>query len=968
MLKLKIGLFSFLFACLPLTILAQETQVKGKVVEINSQNPLPNVPVSIEKVNLSVETDASGEFVLEGSQLPLGQQVLTLSSEDYQNKRYPIVINEGEVLELGVLELESSIDEDLGIAEITLSEDQLDSDLSSASNISGLLSASKDTYFHAAAYDFSAAFFKPRGLDNEYGKVLINGIEMNSVTTGRPEYSSFGGMNNVKRNEIFYDGLTANPYQFGGIAGTTNSIMRASTYWEGGRIQYAQSNRSYRGSVMANYSSGLMANGWAYTVLASRRFGNHGFQEGTSYDANSFFASVEKVFSEKHALNFTGFFTPNTRGKSSAMTEEVKDLKGIHYNPYWGNQDGEQRNARKKRVEEPTIMLNHYWDISPNTSLNTNVAYKFGKIGNSRIDNGGTRPIEGPDGQKVYIGGAKNPSPDYYQNLPSYHLRYDDLDASNFQAAYMAQQNFINDGQLDWQALYEANEIAKRNGGYSTYILQEEREDNQTITVNTILNTALTDNINLNAALNYRKFKSENFSEVKDLMSGAGFMDVDFFADEPSEISGLVTDLAQSDLNNPDRVVRNGDRYKYNYDINSDYGSAFAQAEFNYRNVDFFVSGNISRTTYQRDGKFRNGHFPNNSFGKGEKLEFTDYGVKTGALFKITGQHMIRANAAYLTKAPSIRNAYPNARQNDETVIGLDSEKINTADLSYIYRSPIIKARATGFYSGIEDATEVGHFFTQGLSGMGEANDAAFVHEVTTGINKRNMGVEFGIEAQVLPTITLKAAGSFGQSVYTNNPDFYLTSQDFKTQDLHGSQLAFAEKHEGVPVTFGDGKTKIKDYHVGGGPERAWQVGFEYRDPDFWFIGATANFFSHGYVDVNKLRRSDNFTTDVDGITLADYDEDRARELLKQDDLGSYFLLNMIGGKTWKVGDYTIGLFGVISNLLNQEYRSGGFESGRKANFTNHNQDMSSPYGAQFGNNYFYGYGTTFYISTNIRF
>src|SRR5690625_4723371 len=969
MIKLKTGWFIFLFTFFPMAMLAQETQVKGKVIEVIDQSPLPEVQIGIEKSNIYAETNSSGEFLLQGSELPRGEQVLTIYLEGYESKRYPIVIYEGEVLDLGELELEPSLaDEDIGIAQIILSDEQLDSEMSSASNVSGLLSSSKDTYFRAAAFDFSSTFFKPRGLDNEYGKVLINGIEMNSVTTGRPEFASFGGLNDVKRNEVFYEGLSANPHQFGGIAGTTNSIMRASKYWAGGKVQYAQSNRSYRGSMVGTYSSGLMANGWAYTVLASRRFGNHGFQEGTSYNANSFFASVEKVFNEKHSLNFTGFFTPNNRGKSSAMTEEVKDLKGIHYNPYWGDQEGNPRNARMKRVEEPTIMLNHYWDISPNTSLNTNVAYRFGEIGNTRIDNGGTRLIEGPDGQKVYIGGAKNPAPDYYQNLPSYHLRYDYLDASNFQSAYLAQQEFINNGQLDWHALYEANEIAKRTGGYSTYILQEEREDNQSIIANSILSTTLTDHIKLNAALNYRKFSSENFSMVKDLLGGAGYLDVDFFADEPSEVSGLVTDLAQSDLNNPDRIVRNGDRYKYNYNIESDYGSAFAQAEFNYRKVDFFLAGDISRTTYQRDGKYRNGHFPNNSFGKGEKLEFTNFGAKGGALFKLTGQHMIRANAAYLTKAPSIRNAYPNARQSAETVIGLSTEKISTADVSYIYRSHIIKARATGFYSGINDATQIGHYFTQGLSGMGENNDAALVHEVTTGIDMRNMGIEFGIEAQVLPTVTLKAAGSIGQSVYTNNPNLYLTSQDFSMKNLHGAQRDFAEQHEGVPVIFGDGTTKIKNYHVAGGPERAFQIGFEYRDPDFWFVGATANFFSHGYVDINKLRRTSNFTTDIDGITFADYDEDRARELLRQDKLGDYFLINMIGGKTWRVGDYTIGVFGVLSNLLNQEYKTGGFESGRKANFANFNQDMSSPYGEQFGNNYFYGFGTTFYLSTYVRF
>src|SRR5699024_6752652 len=308
------------------------------------------------------------------------------------------------------------------------------------------------------------------------------------------------------------------------------------------------------------------------------------------------------------------------------------------------------------------------------------------------------------------------------------------------------------------------------------------------------------------------------------------------------------------------------------------------------------------------------------------------------------------------------------ARQSGETTIGLKSEKISSADLSYIYRSPIIKARATGFYSGINDATEIGHYFTQGLAGMGEDNDAGLVHEVTTGIDKRNLGIEFGIEAQVLPTVKVKAAGSFSQSVYTNNPNLYLTSEDFSMKNLHGKQRAFAEQHEGVPVTFGDGTTKIKNYHVAGGPERAFQIGLEYNDQNYWFVGATANFFSHGYVDINKLKRTANFTTDVDGMPLADYDEDRARELLKQRNLGNYFLLNMIGGKSWRVGDYFVGVFGVVSNLLNQEYRTGGFESGRKANFTNYNQDMSSPYGEQFGDMHFYGYGTTFYLSTYVRF
>src|SRR5699024_1109299 len=158
----------------------------------------------------------------------------------------------------------------------------------------------------------------------------------------------------------------------------------------------------------------------------------------------------------------------------------------------------------------------------------------------------------------------------------------------------------------------------------------------------------------------------------------------------------------------------------------------------------------------------------------------------------------------------------------------------------------------------------------------------------TTGINKRNLGVEFGIEAEITPTITVRAAGSFGQSVYTNNPHLYLQSEDFNTSLLHGSQLQYAQDHKDTPVIFGDGTTKLKNYHVSGGPEQAYQIGFEYSDPHYWFIGASANFFSHGYVDISKLRRTANFALAADGLPIVDYDPTRARQLLRQERFNDY--------------------------------------------------------------------------------
>jgi hypothetical protein len=50
---------------------------------------------------------------------------------------------------------------------------------------------------------------------------------------------------------------------------------------------------------MITHNSGLMDNGWAYSISGSRRWAQEGYFEGTDYGANSFFASVEKRINKK---------------------------------------------------------------------------------------------------------------------------------------------------------------------------------------------------------------------------------------------------------------------------------------------------------------------------------------------------------------------------------------------------------------------------------------------------------------------------------------------------------------------------------------------------------------------------------------------------------------------------------------------------------------------------------------------
>lgn len=923
---------------------AQEGIVKGNVSDSFSANPISGATITIDGASIEQTTDENGDFVLQN--VPVGDQLVKIQMNSYEIQSYPVTVTENKTVDLGSVLMYKDEVEQNDLSVISLSDDELSDDEGGADNTAGLLQASRDVFSSTAAYEFSSTFFRARGYNSENGKLLINGIEMNKIYNGRPQWSDWGGLNDVMRNQTLSNGLAPSEYTFGGLGGSNNINMRASELRSGGRVSYASSNRSYIGRVMASYTAPMNEKGWAYSVLASRRYGNEGYNDATLYDSNSFFVSLEKKINDKHSLNLTAFYTPNRRGKSSSSTQEVYDLGGRTYNSYWGYQDGNKRNSRVREIEEPVFMLNHYWDISDKTTLNTNIAYQTGKIGNSRLDYGGTSIITDTSGNDFIVGGGSNPDPTYYQKLPSYQLREGSL--AN---AYLSQQEFENDGQINWSSLYAAN----LSSGNSVYALYEDRNDDTQTTFNTIFRTELNDNIDLNASVSYRSLTSKNFANMLDLLGGNGYLNVDSYAVSSTDGISPIVDptIAQNDLNNPNRLVQEGEKYKYNFEIDANIFDAFAQAQFKYNKVDFYVAGKLSSTNYQRNGLYLNGRFQDNSFGKSKKVEFTNFSAKGGLTYKISGRHLLDFNVGYLTKAPSVRNTFANSRENNVIVNdgNIDDEKITTADASYIIRTPKIKGRLTGYYTQFEDATEISFFYIDGVSGGNETSD--FVQEVVTGLDKRNIGLELGIEYQITPTIKLKGAAAIGEYIYNENAE---------------NVRIYSDEYSDGYNDFGE--ASLKNYHVSGGPQKAVSVGFEYRDPDFWWFGATTNYFSNGYVDISPILRTENFSIDPslpNTQQFNDYDPVLAKELLKQEQFDDYFLVNAVGGKSWKINDNYIGFFATISNILNTKYKTGGYEASRNGNFRELRDDkaLDKPV---FGSKYWNGYGTSYYLNVYYRF
>ncbi|MDN3595760.1 TonB-dependent receptor [Zunongwangia endophytica] len=921
---------------------AQEIIISGKIIHANAQNVVGGVAIRLDNQFLEVRSNASGEFNLNFKNLEMGNYILHISKLGFQSLRLPILVDQP-TLNLGVISLVPDITQQQAqLGSVNLSENELDDDQIDA-GFSSILNAGKDVFLNAAAYDFSQTYFKPRGYDSQHGTVMINGIPLNKTQNGRPQWSNWGGLNDVQRNQDFNFAVSTVDNNFGSLAGSTNFVMRASKFSKGGKLSLSAANRSYRSRIMATYSSGEQKNDWFYTISISGRFAEEGYIEGTTYDAKSIFLSVEKKIGDKHSLNFSGIYTPNIRGKSAAITDEVFELKGREYNSYWGLQEDEIRNSRQRRVKEPIFMLNHFWNFSEKTKIQTNLAYQFGSFGNTRIDYGGTNRVRFND-QVSYDGGGKNPDPAYYQNLPSYFLRFEG--SENYEAAYRNAAAFKENGQLDWNSIYEANHVASDTGDNAIYALTEDRNDDNTAYFTSVLDHIFNSEFKLNSGINFQYLQSHNYAKIDDLFGANQFLDIDFFAEPTNEYS--LEQVAQSDLQQPNRLVSEGDKYKYNYELTSGKIEAFSQLQFKHKKLETYISAKISTTDYQRKGNYQNGLFPDNSLGKSEHLNFIDFGLKSGLTYHFTGRHSVSSNLFLASNAPTLQNSFANPRQNNSVVQDLDSEYIYSFDATYRYRSPNFNLKLSGYFTQFRNVTDVSFYYVDGLSGLGRNTTTAFVQEILYDAEKQHLGIEFGAEAQVTSTIKLKSALAIGQFIYSNNPKLYLTSNSFS-----GS------------VNYGE--ARLKNYRLANGPQHAAQLGFEYRDPDYWWFGFTANYFSNAFINVSPLLRTSNFATDTDGLPLENYDAELAKTYLQQQNLGDYFLLNAIGGKSWKLDNYYVGVFVSLNNILDKLYKTGGYEQSRNANFTSlkEDRDRETPV---FGNRYWYGYGTTYFANLYVRF
>ncbi|MFN8300977.1 MAG: TonB-dependent receptor [Saprospiraceae bacterium] len=904
-----------LLLLLALPLSAQKGTVSGRVTDAEDSRPIANVSVVLAQTGLFAATDAEGKFRIENA--PAGSLQLVVSASGFLPSEQNFELKPGEDKSVDIALRRDPTNQSGEIPTVTL--DEAEAETEGAGEVANLLHASRDVFQSISNFGWGFFRFRERGYESEHFPLFLNGVSINDPETGIAFFGEFGGLNDVLRQRETVIGLDAADFAFSEVGGATRIDTRASVQRKQIRATYALSNRAYNQRVMLTASTGLMPGGWAVSVSGSRRWAEEGWYDGTFFDGYSYFLSVDKKFGDKHSLNLTFLGAPSTRGRNGDTFQEMYDLAGTtRYNPNWGYWNGEKRNASVNHSHQPIALLRYDWTPGVRTGMTLTAYGQAGERGQTRLD----------------WFDNNNPFPDYYRRLPS---TYPDS-ASQAAWAQMLRENETL-RQIDWVNIYQGNtngidEQTNANGvsgntvtgNRSSTILADFREDSRELGFNGVIRHSLTDRVTLNGGGNYLWYEGQNFKIAQDLLGGDFIVDKNTFADEG---------LQDNDIRTPNRIIREGDRFGWDYDENIRRAGGWAQAQFSLPRFTIFAGGEYNYLKFWRTGYMQNGRAVNNSLGESEKLSFNTWGAKAGIVFKANGRNYLYANGFYGTRPPQFRDVFLSPRTRNSVLADPEVSEIKSVEGGYILRAPRVKARLTGYATQFSNETEALILFGQVANVFGT--------EVRRGVDHLHTGIEAAVEWKATSALTFSAATNLGYYRYNSRPliSFY---EDNTNQAAFQNYIVYQ-----------------KNFLIARTPQTAASAAVRYEGKKFWFATLTFNWIDDVWYDFDRARRTDDYASQllVNGIAPG---SSTWNQIMDQTKAPAAYTLDFFGGKSWRVrSKYFIYLNAGVNNLLDNRDI---ILSGREAYFRNF-QDVNDT--RLYSNEISYAIGLNYFISLGLR-
>ena len=761
-----------------------QTTIRGRVIDSSSGNGLIGASVYLEDFNEGAFTDFNGFFQFRTR--AEGPTNLVATTMGYSKVKKYISLQGSGLMNMGDIILEPTaiglqeadviasvaIDRATPVAVSTIDAREIEEKIGDRELVE-ILNFTPGIYATKGGGGYGDSRINIRGFDQRNVAVLVNGIPVNDMENGWVYWSNWAGLGDAVRTMQVQRGLGASKLAINSVGGTINIVTKATDARKGGSFKTSITDYG-RTKHMLSLSSGVLPNGWAVSAIGSRTYGE-GYVDATFVDAWSYFLTAAKDFGE-HRVVFTAIGAPQTHGQRRGLLtvdrfNQINSLpdslgyEGHKWNDDWGYLDGEVLNSKVNGYHKPQIALNHYFQLSERSHISTSAYVSFGKGYGSRYD-GTSNPREYvtlDDGSTV-------------KTTRDWDFLYNSNATSTLPVTYPAFEIAYNEDSGAWvDTLQHKGSPLIINGdtligGQSRSVIENAHNEHFWTGILSTLKSELTPNLSLIAGVDMRYYEGKHFTRASNLLGG------DFYMQSFSTATGYGI--------NPEYelMATEGDVVDYDNVGIVKYAGFFTQLEYKTERVSAFLAATGSYTGYRRYDPYT--YFRYDETGVQEVTEYDDatgeyitteqfmygalsekanapgYNAKAGGSFAVTETNHIYVNAGVYSRAPFIRNVFPNY-QNVLSNENLVNEKVEAFELGYRIRLPRATIDLNVYHTKWMDKTII--------SGPLLSADGTEYRAFIRGLIETHDGIELEFRTKPLPSLEIGGLVSIGDWRWDND-------------------------------------------------------------------------------------------------------------------------------------------------------------------------------------------------------
>lgn len=856
-------------------VASAQTTVKGQLVDAETGEPLVGAAVMVVGTAQGTVTDIDGYFKQDVA--PNGTLLFKyVGYKDLQKK----IAQKGGTVDLGAVQMyadavalndviitSQAIARKTPVAMSTIAPSYIEERIGTA-DFPQILKSSPGVYVSRGGGGFGDSKVNIRGFKSENVAVLVNGAPMNDMEWGGVYWSNWAGLTDVSSNVQYQRGLGASKVSAPSVGGSINIVTKATDAKKGGFASYAVGNDGYN-KVLFSVSSGLTKDGWAFTLLGGKSWGD-GYVQGTEFEGYTYFASLAKRLGDNHQVSLIAFGAPqwhNQRSNYDGLTIEgwqqvqkyMQPGEQYRYNPTYGfGKNGERKTSARNKYHKPQIQFNHSWQIDSKSSLNSMLYMSIG------------------DGYGYSGQGTSAYSSAWYGSS-------DGVLSTTFRNA---------DGTFAYDKIQEMNEQSTSG---SQMVMSTSKNLHKWYGLLSTYTKELNDQINFYIGIDARYYIGTHTNEIIDLYNGSYYIDRYRKNVKAANFAGAGTDAFNY------KKLTVGDVVYRDYDGHVLQGGVFGQAEYDNDKLTAFVSGSISEVSQWRYDRF----YYDEAHAKSDKVNKLGFTIKGGANYNLDEHNNVFANVGYISRAPYFSGgAFLSSTVSNAVNKDAVNEKVLSFEVGYGYRSRIFTANLNAYHTIWKDKTMARSFdYTDADGNL----DRAMVN--MQGVNSTHQGVELEMNYKPATWVNFTGMLSVGDWRWTNNPVgyFYNSGGQPMTKNFKVASGIGAEDHATMLV----GQKNVME---GGSAQTTAAIGVNLFPMKGLRLSLDWNFYGRNYAD---------YAVQSNDISLGG---EKIYETPWR--IPSYSTVDFSGSYAFEIAGLKTTLSGNIENLFNQEYINSAFDGG----------------------------------------